>query len=332
MPKYSVVGTLAISVFFALPVSAHHGHDHHETPAPTPAPVAAAPPPPPPPPAPPPVVQAPVLPQIQVNLPVVLQNIVPTDVAGLAGSLGNAIGIKEQLGIPGSKPAKQVTLIARDSRYQFSGDWISFAPGLAAKSPSNETHAAGRHEGRIEQWDIVGKSKTAAFMPTKDAVYDNQGAELSLESGAVLVRAETEPAFVNLTLDGHKITVRVTTGLALVANLDNKPVILNLTDRCCGAVAVYLPQAYGQRHKLNLAVGEIVEVHRKDDKPFTTYVSSKVLTKQELSESHHVQISRCHYLSALRRYNLDKALQKDDLHRVLKTAAALAYVNPGGKH
>lgn len=318
------------NLLLALPAPAHHGVDHDPKPVPA-APAAPASPPPPPPP-PPPVLPAPVLPQVQVQLPTILPGmVVPTDVAGLAGSLGSAKGIKAQLSIPGKafKGARH-QLIARDPRFSFTGDWQPLLDSNNHESQPEGKSTNNTHVGKVEQWDVGKGDDAPLFMPTAQTNYQINGNELVLSSGAVLVRADHRAAFVTVHIDGKKISVRVINGLAFVANVDGKPVILNLTDRCCGAVVAYLPGESGH-HKVNLGVGEIFEIHHKDDKPFTTYVSSKVLTHQQLSSGLHLQVSRCHYLSAMHRYNLDKALKKNDLHRVLKTAAALACVNPGSK-
>lgn len=313
--------------FSMISVNAHHG-EHHEAPV---VPSAASVPAPPPPPPPTPPVQQVQQVQVQVQTPAFLQTIVPTDIAGLAGSLGNSRGIKEQLHLPKSKSDKAATLIARDSRFQFSGEWIPFVTNSLplGKSAEKLEHTTTRHEGKVEHWAIADKSKMPVFMPTDEANYEKRVNELVLNSGGILIRSYLEPARVSLSIDGKKLSIVVTAGLALVSTLDNKPVILNLTDRCCGAVAAWLPTKNGDQQKVQLGVGELVEIHKKDDKPFTTYLSSKVLTNQELSERHNVQVGRCHYLSVIRRYNLDRALKKSDLDKVLKTAAAMAYINPG---
>mgnify|MGYP003384626058 CR=1 FL=1 len=321
--------TLIVSMLLSFgPAVAHPGHEHHEIPAPVPQVVT---PPPPPPPA--PLIETPKLPVIQVNLPTIAPNmLVPTDIAGLAGSLGHAKGIKQQLGLDGTKASassKTVALIERDPRYQFSGDWLLLNQTAASSqtAPTAKT-SDGKHTARAEQWVALAKQKAPAFMPTSGAEYCQKDNQLILSSGAVLVRPGREAIFLTTFVDGQKLSVKIASGaLALISIIDGKPVVLNLTDRCCSSVVVTLPECLYQTQKVSLSAGEMLELHHRGDKPFTSYLCSKIISQEKLAADIDMQLSRCHYLSAMRRYNIDHALEKPELNRVLKTAAALAHIN-----
>ncbi|MBX9685228.1 MAG: hypothetical protein K2X27_00925, partial [Candidatus Obscuribacterales bacterium] len=247
---------------------------------------------------------------------------------GIGGSLGRAKESLEQLRVPAKQKSKTSnTLIARDPRFEFSRNWIPLLESPASRH-KDETDSNGRHIAKVEHWDFAKKAKSTLFMPTEDAVFKLSHNQISLESGAVLVRAEKEAALVHSKISGHPFSVRVAAGaLALISNVDGKPFVINLTDRCCGAVVATLPGSEGQR-KLSLAVGEIIELFEEHEEPFSTYISSKIIANEKLHLTTKLQLGKCHYTSAMRRYNLDRALEKTDMDRVLKTAAAMVYVNP----
>lgn len=314
---------------------AHPGHEHHETPTP----VAVAAPPPPAPPPPPPIVIEPPRPvmNVQFNLPVIAPNMLtPTDMTGIGGSLGYARGLKNQLVRPGGKP-QSTPLIARDTRFDFGGDWIPFAgsePDATQTNAAAESkNSSAKHSVKIEKWVPASKSRAPLFMATSGAAYVNTADHLTLKSGAVIVRAGSEAVTVNIVHNGQNLTVKISSdALALISNFDDKPIVLNLTDRCCGAVVVTTKGEKTEDVRISLGVGEMFEMHQHCDKPFTTYLASKVISNKAAGNGLSYQLTRCHYLSVIRRFNLDKSLQKNDLSRVLKTAAALAHVNPGGRN
>lgn len=312
-------------------VSAHHGHDHHETPAPV---VTAPTPAPPPPPPPPPIAVEPPRPvmNVQFNLPVIAPNmLVPTDMTGIGGGLGHARGLKNQLIRGGSSKSQQPALIARDPRFDFNGEWIPFA-GSEPENTAQEAPGAPapKHSVRIEKWVASGKGKTPVFMAASQSAYLNTADQLTLKSGAVIVRAGSGPVTVHVVHNGQRFSVKISSdALALISNFDDKPIVLNLTDRCCGAVVVMTKNERAEDTRISLSVGEMFEIHPDSHKPFTTYLASNILTRKAAGDGLSYQLTRCHYLSVIRRFNLDKTLQKNDLTRVLKTAAALAHVNPG---
>lgn len=335
MKKHAVqmagVTVPCLSLFLSLTAAAHE-HHHHETP---PVPAASTPAPPLPP-APPPVVVEPPKPMVvNYQLPVIAPNmLVPTDMAGIGGGLGYARGLKNQLIRKGPTPQK-IQLIARDSRYDFSGDWLPFKENPAdqkqAAAPSGQNSI--KHTLNVEKWVVSTRYKSPLFMASRGTDYTRGVNELTVTSGSVIVRAGSEPVTVFISHNGNKIPVKISSdALALVSVLDDKPIVLNLTDRCCGAVVVQLPSDKPDQSRLSLGVGEMFELHANHDKPFSTYLASHIIEKKDAGNEQSYQLTRCHYLSVIRRFNLDKSLDRGDLSRVLKTAAALAHVNPGHKN
>jgi hypothetical protein len=240
---------------------------------------------------------------------------------------------KQQVGIPSrSITRKTQPLINRDSRYTFIGDWQLVKPKSTDRQAVNKEKtvlSTVTHKATIEQWIAPPAVKAPIFMPTKDCDYTRLESGLDLVSGAVLVRTSSEPAFITTTLDHKRIKTRIGSGaLALISHVDGKPFVLNLTDRCCGSVVVSIASEGERIRKYSLATGEVIELHKSDEKPFTTHVSAKILLNEAVTNSMGLQLARCHYLSVVRRFNLDRALHKNELQRVLKTAAALAFVAP----
>lgn len=283
--------------------------------------------------------------QFTFQLPTVFTNpLVPTDISGIGGGLGHARGIGSQIPLSGAMPGgkgKPAILIARDSDYEFLGQWIPFAFDMEHKfeagsghdrsgqSKSSERSKSPSQTGKVERWDLLDRDGDSVFMPTRNARYEEgRKDELNISKGAVLVKAGKQPVHISANLEGKDFTAKITAGaLALVSVVGDRLLVLNLTDRASGAVVLYLPGEHGGAHHVGLGVSEIVEIHKSSDKPQSDHVAVKLLSERPLDESLHIRTARCHYVAAMRRFSLDKALSYRDFNRVLKTAAAMAYVN-----
>lgn len=68
-------------------------------------------------------------------------------------------------------------------------------------------------------------------------------------------------------------------------------------------------------------------MYAPDDKPVSNLVATKIDVNRRIGPDHGLLVSQCHYMRALKKFRLASALAKQDLDRVLKTAAAVAYVH-----
>lgn len=365
MRKSHLVAALASSLLLACPTWAHHG-EHHEnpdipipdvppvdvpsTPAYVPPPVVPLPPPvfiPPPvvqtpvapvvvatPPVTPPVVTQPVNP-VTFNLPVMapLSGLVPTDLTGAKMPVGTQ-----------AKSDLNQALVDQtevDSRFEFGDNWILFSDDYAKVSnllhrsspfqPVAYTEPSDAQQfGRVEFVEkSAQKTKEAAFLPTRDAKYHKVNNEhLALNGGAVLVRAGMKPVFVSQSVNGHKIVTRVTGGaLAMISAQDGNCTVLNLTDKCCGALVCYVPMSDGKNSEaLHVKAGQVTEIYPIEAKPYSNLVATKIVINRRCTNDIGLLVSNCNYLRAFKRYNLRMVLEKTDLDRVLKTAAAISHV------
>ena len=150
--------------------------------------------------------------------------------------------------------------------------------------------------------------------------------ELVIESGAVLFKAGPRPVVVTLGEKG--VSVRVGGGaLALMSAFDGRPFVVNLTDRCCGSCVVELRGRAGRPLAVSVAPGELGEV--VSGSPASGGLVGKgVVFRRQLADGHAFELYRLDYGRTLRRYRLSRWLPRQDLERVLKTAAALAFVRP----
>ena len=334
MLKTCVGAGLTLSLLAVLPSWAHHGHDHGPPQPPT-APVAPVIPVIEPP---PPVVQPPAL--ITFTLPVLAPPSValPTDTTGF-----HVNECLNQLNKPASLSKEELAaLLAKDNRFEFTGQWIPFSSEYSATAisysedsvyrPVGFTSGKVQQFGRIEHTETKKNSSEPEFMSTVGASYSKvDDSHLDLTNGAVLVRAGDRPVFVSTKLCDEHVTTRISGGsIALVSAFDGKPTILNITDKNHRSVFVTLP-AEG-KHKassLYLRAGEIAEAYKLDSKPTSNLVATKVEINERIGEHCGLLVSQCHYVRAMRKFNLMAALPKQDFEKVLKTAAAISHVRRG---
>jgi hypothetical protein len=219
-------------------------------------------------------------------------------------------------------------MFARDPRFVFIGKWLPFASNAMA-SPFSPV-ALVTHDGTAQQSAAVVKVSASepAFMPTRDASYLQKNDDhLLLSDGAVLVRAGKRPVFVSTSLGGQEVLTRIAGGsLVLVSAFDGKSTILNLTDKSLDDVSVTLPtDQRGTLHAIHPKAGQIAEAYKLDSQPTSNLVATRIDVNQRLSDQYGLLMCQCHYLRALRKFNLMAALPKTDMQRVLKTAAAVGY-------
>ncbi|MBI4533122.1 MAG: hypothetical protein HY711_04170 [Candidatus Melainabacteria bacterium] len=312
---------------------AHHGEDHHEPPMPPPVQLPAPPPPPPP----PQQSTSQTTPHFIVPSTGFSGAIAPTDTSGIGGSLGHAQGLQQKLDCTcKDKPGKHThtPLVPTDPRYDFTGQWLTFHHSQAGNydvdtdENNPREDITGRKIGRVVENVSAAQSrkhKEALFMPTKDAQYQREADGLMLTKGALLVKANHTPLSILMMISGRRVNAKVGgCAISMVSLAEDRPIVVNLTDKCCGACSVTVGEADSQR-TIAVGTGEVVEIFASTSQPASRVVASKVLTTQDMGDGLSVQVARHHYVTTVKRYNICKCLPKEDMQRVLKTAAALLY-------
>lgn len=349
LPRFWVYGIYTsfalVCCFSSIQVArADHEHEHHEPP-PLPTPIIEAPPPAPPP---PPSTSTPsVLPQFTFQ-PLILptSNLAPTDTSSIGGALGRAKGLPGLIegfrSAGGPKPAK--ITIPRDNRYSFTGNWIGMDQDNSTiwnedasdlLSNSILSPFAESHKGRVSYTSQAElRPEESLFMPIDNAHYTRVTSnELEVRDGAVLVKTGKKPVFVSTHIKGKKVLTKVDGGaMAMVSNMDDKATVLNLHDCRCGSCVMCCCSESDREKTVSVPVevGQIAEMYATDNSQTTgagnaNGTGSKVLAEHKIENGLAVKVFKCHYVSAIRRFNLDRALSAKDLNRLLKTAAATMY-------
>jgi hypothetical protein len=323
----------------------HHGHHHHDSSppgggSPTLPAVTSVPP---IPPLPPPPVAPGILAPITFQIPTFVQPsmALPTDLSGI----GAGVDVNAMAGVL-SKPDVQSPIVMNrpDVRFQFIGsepeNWILFNsdyPVTDAMGASNCYKQSEVSDGSPPQTlkklrisKTVGKDQNfdePAFLPTVLASVTKLTEDhVALHSGAVLVRAGNRPVLVSTKVNGHTVFAKVSGGaIALISTFDGKPTVLNLTDKCCGAVKVYVPGAADTLQTVSLNAGQIAEIYDLRVKPTGNLVATKIDCNKVVSADCGLMVCTCHYVRALKQFNLVAALPQPYMNRILKTAAALCY-------
>jgi hypothetical protein len=304
-------------------------------------PVAAPPPVAPPPP--------PVAPQAKIlNIPILTPNISPRDTTNVAAPIARPLPPAEGGPPPevaGEKPPADWN--KPDLRFDFSNhSWIGFAekyyvdkfgvirhhvepPQRSAKpTPADEKNFANTSafEAGVSHTDELGPKALAggAFIPTTSTKLEKiDDTALRLKNGAILVRAANTPVSIHTAYGGSDSAVTVGgRSIALVSLYDNKLIIMNLTDSCCGSVKADLP---GKQSKQTLVVesGQILECYTDKQQPNSNWVAVNILVNDRVSKEHCLLVCRVNYIRALKKFQIAKVLPKQEMDRVLKTAAAM---------
>lgn len=316
---------LAVLMVFSVQFSAlaHHDEGHHEPPA-----LPSLPPPPLPP---PPVVQ-PSIKTPDLKLPTLpLNSIIQTDQSGIRSGANESFMAHPE----GSPTPPAAPPIAWDPRYSFTGEWLLFKPENSSVSSADQSqiiklvsYSPGMpQEGKVQHTELPQKFTEPVFMPTEKAKFKVINEEhLTLHDGAVLVRAGTRPVFVSTNVNGERNLTRIAGGaVAMVSSFDKRTTALNLTDKCCGAVITYVPaKQRGQSQSVYINTGQVAEVYPSTEAPTSNTVATRIVTSKQVRDDIGLLVCDCNYVRAMKKFNLTANLPKEDLDRVLKTAAAKA--------
>jgi hypothetical protein len=339
----ALASSIATASLLSAPAFAHHtaGHNGDDVHVPIPVPVV---PPPPVQPPPAPVTPAATAAPLQFNFQAPLlpsNSLTPTDMSGIGGALGASKGVLRTI-LDGLRPQaqqKQANVeIARDKRYNFSGTWLPVELNELSEPVEEAEFAqdtAARKGRAVFYSNGTSHAKVSQFMPTHQARYTRvTNNELEIRDGAVIVKPGAEPLFVSTTTKGKKVLTKVDTGaMALISNINDEAMVMNLTDCHCGSCMMCCSDSEQSDQKVvsvPVEVGQMAAVCGAGSKHSAEpYVASKVLCRHKISAGLSVSVCQWHCVSALRRFNLDRALNGKDLQRVIKTAAASLYAHRG---
>lgn len=332
MNTQKTILSIAVALAFCNAASADHSIEHPEPPIINPPeqhhePVGVMVPVVEPPPQLPPIVPPVVPPPVNLQLPATGPSsiILPTDVSGFHTNIENVVQ---------QSPIDKAGLLSKDPRFRFTGEWIPFALDVSTNTQTDFPYRAvslidenSSKFGHVEH--IESSQAQAVFMPTIGASFERiNGHHLKLTHGAIVVRAVAAPVLVSAKLCDESVTAKIGgSALALMSAFESKPTILNLADSSANAVSVYIPAGSGQSHLLKLRPGQIAEAYKLDSKPTSNLVARKIVLNQKIGPHCGLLVSQCHYVRALRKFNLVAALPKDQYSRVLKTAASLQYIH-----
>lgn len=329
----SLAFSASFCIYMASPANAHHlGNDVDDDILPLPPVVQPhfEPPPAPPPPV-NPLNAAPTL------IPVApTSTILPTDVSGMGGPLGRASILKGLLG--GKSQDKSSSFkTPRDERFSFSGSWLSLEsdPEDFIERNNERLEAKGASLSSSQKGHVTFNAykkkgeQSPLFMPTDKAHYTRvTNNEIQVQDGAVLVKPGKRPVYVSTEMKGRKILTKVGKGsIALVSKMDDKATVVNLTDCKCGScVMCCCATDESKSVSVPVQVGQIAELCSSEKGAAGgNYVTSRVLAEHKVNPGLQLKVGRCHYIATIRRFNLDKALPKEDLDKIVKTAAATLY-------
>ncbi len=285
------------------------------------------------------------LPDLKTVLPVIGPNsLIPTDLTPMfhMNILPNNSGMsQEELVVAANN---------KDERYQFTGVWLSFLEGDESSQANNPPYAPIALTEPVEKLPVKKSAfveymekqrfsivdllerlfnrSEAVFMPTKNADYSKIAKDnMLVKDGALLVRAGRIPVTVTTKVNGETVSTRIRGGaLALISTFDKQTIVINLTDNRLSAVICEVPAPDKRILPITIPSGQIAEVYPVESNTVSNLVAKRVLVNQRTRDDIGLLISDCNYVRTMNKFRLTPALPKHDFNRVLKTAAALAYV------
>jgi hypothetical protein len=269
--------------------------------------------------------------EYRFTLPVTFNNpTVPTDVTPVPNWEWR---IRDRLGPDRNfVPPSSGVLVARDPRYSFTGRWHPVVEGQTAIAMAPGVMTLPAVVPRTARID-ANSAGVAQIMPATASDYALTAEnEITLTEGAMLIKGGNKPLYVLLPLATDNAVVRVEEGtFAMVSNFGGHISIANLADSHDAACRVLLTdrarKAYGE---MPVRIGYMVEIYG-NEKPTGEHriASYSTLRQLRLSNGYTVETMRLNYPHAFKRFNLTRALSQEDFNRLVKTAAALAYLDRG---
>jgi hypothetical protein len=86
--------------------------------------------------------------------------------------------------------------------------------------------------------------------------------QIRLLDGSFIVNARAKPVFVSEVLGSDKLMVRIAPGATALVSTGDTQTVANLSQRCCGAVLIYVPAISEEEsdRKINVLPGEVVSI------------------------------------------------------------------------
>lgn len=271
---------------------------------------------------------------------------VPTDVTGPGGSHGYSQDIRKLLLGPdrNTVPYNEGIIVARDGRYSFTGKWMPlYLAGCGvALAPAVNTLSAVIPVATpkvlppsvffpTRDIDATRTPPTVQIMHSCNASYAQAApGQLALNQGALLLKTtDAGPVDVTAPVGSQLVDVRLTRGAyALISVFAGHMTVADFSDNARGAVTIGVRNCDGNIAATVLRVGHMALIYPtcspcKDDE----LVAYTVLGKNPLPGGLTIENLRFSYPRALKRFNMTANIGDCDLRRLLKTAAAVSYVD-----
>lgn len=225
-------------------------------------------------------------------------------------------------------------IVARDPRYNFTGRWWQVRPEetQVAMLPNGMTQRTYlRVIPRMAAATTGGDNEVAKIMPTVGADYAMSAAnEMTLRDGAMLVKGGRKPFHILMPLQHESAVVRIEEGtFAMVSNLGGHVSVANLADTHReGCLTLLTDEVHNRLGEVPARIGQMIEVYPNSLPQGENREASYITTKQlRLANGLTVETMRLNYPRTMKRFNLTRVLSEQDLKRVVKAAAAVAFVD-----
>jgi hypothetical protein len=267
------------------------------------------------------------------NIPNIQAPVEPTSITRVPN---DAQRIREQvLGVNRSRvPADNHKIVARDPRYNFSGRWWNVRPEqtqVAMLPGGMQERTYLRVIPRMAAATTGGDIDSAQIMPTVGATYSvNSANEMLLRNGAMLVKGGKQPFHVLMPIGNDTAVVRIEEGtFAMVSNFGEHVSVANLADtHRTGCLTLLTDRENKKVGEVPARIGQMLEIYPNSlpagENRDATYISTHQL---RLSNGLTVETMRLNYPHTMKRFNLTAVLSDQELKRVVKTAAAVSYLD-----
>jgi hypothetical protein len=211
---------------------------------------------------------------------------------------------------------------------------------LAAVIPSatpvviapSEDSRANRIDNALTRGDLDATLSTtvAQIMPTCNAKYVASCNDIALEQGALMVKAtKGQPIYVSSALNGNQITVRLAAGaVALVSMLDGRFMVANLVDSAENSVVLNVgDKTRCDSGTMPVRVGYLAELYPCGSCARSEVVAYTIPNTIPMTNGLTMEVMRISYPRALKRFNITRNLTACDMRRLMKTAAAVSYID-----
>jgi hypothetical protein len=231
-------------------------------------------------------------------------------------------------------PRDNGKIVARDPRYSFTGRWYHVAPSqtqVALLPGGMQERTFLRVVPRMTAATTGGDIITAQIMPTANANYSVSATnELTLRNGALLIKGAKQPFNVLMPLGHDTAVVRIEEGtLAMVSNFGDHVSVANLADtHRDGCLTLLTDRQNKTLGEMPARIGQMIEIYPNSLAAGENRDASYISTHQlRLANGYTVETMRLNYPRTMKRFNLTGVLSEQDLKRMVKTAAAVSFMD-----